>query len=125
MDDLNQFLQSRRTDGRPTHLSLFHPKGKYLVCNSDLADFWQLYNYHYTVEALGIAEAQTSLHIPVLIDVDLKAEYRPDLDGVLFYTLEHVTTLVKIYQKVLVEILENVNPENLYCFLLEKAPYRI
>lgn len=125
MDDLNQFLQSRRTDGRHTHLSLFHPKGKYLVCNSDLADFWQLYNYHYTVEALGLAEAQTSSHIPVLVDVDLKAEYRPDLDGVSFYTLDHVATLVKIYQKVLGEILQNVNPENLYCFLFEKAPYRI
>jgi P4 family phage/plasmid primase-like protien len=125
MDDLNQFLQTRRTDGRPTHLSLFHPKGKYLVCNSDLEDFWTLYNYHYTVEPLGIAEAQTSLHIPVLVDVDLKAEYRPDLDGVSFYTLEHVATLVKIYQKVLVEILQDVCPENLYCFLLEKAPYRL
>lgn len=125
MDDLNQFLQTRRTDGRPTHLSLFHPKGKYLVCNSDLADFWQLYNYHYTVEALGIAESQTSLHIPVLIDVDLKAEYRPDLDGVSFYTLEHVNTLVRVYQKVLLEILQDVMPENLYCFLFEKPPYRL
>ena len=125
MDDLNQFLQVRKTDGRPTHLSLFYPKGKYLLGNSDLVNFWALYNYHYTVEPLGIAETQTSLHIPILVDVDLKAEYRPDLDGVLFYTLDQVTLLVKIYQKVLAEILEDVSPENLYGFLFEKPPYRL
>jgi len=126
MDDLNQFLHARRTDERPTHVSLFHPKGKYLVCGNDMTDFWVLYNYHYTIESLGLAEMPTTPHIPVLVDVDLKVEYSaPDHDHTYLYLMEHVTTLVKIYQKVLGEILQDVRPENLYCFLFEKAPYRL
>ena len=126
MDDLNQFLHARRTDERPTHVSLFHPKGKYLVCDNDVADFWVLYNFHYTIESLGLAEMPTNPHIPVLVDVDLKVEYSGyHHDHTFLYTMEQATTLVKIYQKVLGEILQDVQPENLYCFLFEKAPYRL
>lgn len=126
MDDLHQFLHSHRTDGRPTHLSLFGPKGKYVIGpTDDYTKFMKLYKYHYTVQPLGIAEMQTSLHIPVLIDVDLKIEYSKECEGKRLYNDKHVQAIVHIYQKVLSEIVQDVKDRHLICFFFEKPPYRV
>jgi len=125
MNKLDQFLHARRTEGRPTHLSL-SPKGKFLICRNDLQEFWSLYNYHYMIERLCVAEMQTSLHIPVLVDVDIKVEDNNTYIGdPRLYNDTHVEALVRVYQKVLSEILQDIEPRHLIVFLFEKPPYRI
>ena len=126
MDELFQFLSLHRTESRPTHISLFHPKGKFTICHADLPEFWRLYNYYYGVTPLGIAEMQTSLHIPILVDIDLKIE--KDVENPCtepLYTRHHVETIVRVYQRVLNEILVDVQDGHNVVFLFEKPAYEI
>lgn len=125
MNDWIHFLQNHRTDNLPSHVSLFGPKGKYMISphGPEANTFWNLYNYLYTVEPLGFAETQHhQTYIPILVDVDIKVDHEKEHPKHL-YNLDHVQTLVDIYQKNLREIIIDLREEDLICFLMEKPPY--
>jgi len=123
MNDFGLFLDAHKADHSVyySHLSLFHPKCKYLIENTDREVFWEYYcSFSHDVD-LGIAEVSQT-NIPVLVDADLKIECERENEDRL-YSHEHVAMLVSIYQKVLREILDIRDPIHLYCFLLEKEMY--
>lgn len=121
MQEIGQFLQEHKTDYKPSIVSLFYPKGKFLIAPELIDQFWTLYCENYVDHKLGLAENQITAHIPVLVDVDLKKETSDASTGL--YNMKHVQRLVQMYQKVLKEIVTGISDENLWCFLLEKPSY--
>jgi len=124
MTDLDNYLIQKKSDTKMTHVSLFMPKGKYNI--EEMDDFWKLF-YQNDIPR-GIAEmASYSKTLPILIDFDIKLENDPNIQFLenirIFYTLENVKNIVKIYQKVLREIIDDVKEEHLTCLLMEKKPY--
>jgi len=123
---ISQYLCQRRVENGYSHVSLFQPKGKFLI--EDYKEFWTIYETYYKQERLGIAEMPINMYLPVLIDVDLKIEIGENEeieDDKKLYTMEQAQKLVKIYQEVLNEILKNKKEKDLCCFLLEKKGYII
>lgn len=116
------FMMNHRTEARPTHVSLFGPKGKYHIEGPDLNEFWRLYRALYTVEPLGIAETQSFYPVPVIADIDLKVDHDTEHPCQL-YESQHVKSLVQIFQRVLKDLLPDICDENLVCLVLEKPPY--
>ena len=123
---IESILGRTYTDGiYHTHVSLIQPEGKYQFNRQTLEDFWKYYcdlieknKYRF-----GLAE-KPQQYVPILVDVDLKVDVEEsDLDKL--YTLEQVEEIIKIYQKVLKEIVEDCNDANLVCVFLEKPPYQI
>jgi P4 family phage/plasmid primase-like protien len=124
MSNLHSFLHAHRTDSKPSHISLINPKGKFLLRDEDMKSFWELYQTF--EQAKGIGEMPNSPNLPIVVDVDLKKEIVGNLqflENRVLYTLEHVKIIIGIYQKVLREIIQDLDEENLTCFLLEKKAY--
>lgn len=124
MNNLYNYLITKKSDTVMTHVSLFSPKGKFNI--EFKKEFWRLYNLTETTK--GIAElASYTKTLPILIDYDLKLENVNNIQFLQmedkFYTIEHVKNIVRIYQKVLREIIQDVKEEHLYCVLLEKKAY--
>lgn len=129
-----------------THVSMMPPRGRYSVDPHDMDQFWALYGDEYMDGIFGLAE-MTGLYIPVLVDIDLKQEYMifdPDRFSVSdmtqpgnvvqgldmstigsLYDLDFVQRLVKIYQKVLRDILDALPEEDLLCVYMAKKPYPV
>lgn len=130
---LHQFLHTFRTSGTNetkeplSHVSLFTPKGRFSVQVDMMDQFWSLYQDHYQHSVLGIAE-MTGLHLPVLVDVDIKKEVEA-VNGE--HTVEElydtvfVERLVKIYQKVLRDIVSPLRDDFLLCCYMSKKPYLV
>jgi P4 family phage/plasmid primase-like protien len=106
-----------------THVSL--KGGKYSLNLSVLSKFWELYckivrNKEENI-FLSLAESPKS-HNAVIVDVDLKfREWDEKSDRL--YTLSFVEKLIQIYQKVLEEVIEDIDEKQLMCILLEKPVY--
>lgn len=148
MPGVQSFLNARRhttnaTDRNITHVSLIHPRGRFSMNTPDTDQFWRLYGAEYMDGIFGLAE-MTGLHLPVLVDIDLKQEHHlPDGSGMgavdanvvavgqvdggaplpELYAPEFVSRLVGIYQKVLREILDNVPETHLMAVYMAKRPY--
>lgn len=110
-------------DAWHTHGSMIRPYGKFVFNNNVLESFWSAYNEALQVGELGITE-KSQTYIPVLVDVDLKAQGNEEEYPEGLYTKETVEKLVEIYQMVLNELIE-CTPENLMCVFLSKRPYTI
>lgn len=124
MAHLHSFLHDHRTDKKASHISMIFPKGKFLLKEEDMKTFWDLYSAY--DQSKGIGEMPNSPLLPVMVDVDLKKEITNNhqfLENRVLYTLEHVKILVGIYQKILSEILADLEDKHLVCFLLEKKAY--
>ena len=124
MSHLHSFLHANRTDNKPSHISMINPKGKFLLKDEDLKSFWKLYNQF--DQPKGIGEMPTSPILPVVVDVDLKKEIPGNnqfLEKRVLYSIDNVQMIVSIYQKVLREIIQDLEEEHLLCFLLEKKAY--
>jgi P4 family phage/plasmid primase-like protien len=109
-----------------THVSLISPEGKYQFNRQTLEEFWRLYcddvkkgKYNY-----GIAE-KPQQYAPVLVDVDLKIDVEKNMEADKLYTYDNIEEIVRIYQKVIREIVEDWDDNNLVCILLEKEPYQM
>lgn len=103
---------------------MVYPRGKFSILDADLKTFWDLYNEY--DKPKGIGEMPLSPYMPILVDVDLKKEISLEhqfLEDRFLYNLEHVKTIVMIYQKILSEIIFNLEEKHLTCFLLEKKAY--
>jgi P4 family phage/plasmid primase-like protien len=124
MDNLEKFLFNHKSENKLTHVSLFNPRGKYYIEKKN--DFWK---YYYSSDnAKGIAELSSyTTHLPILIDYDITLEKNNQIHFLeemrQFYNLEQVKNIIRIYQKVLKDILKNVKDEHLICILLEKKAY--
>jgi phage/plasmid-associated DNA primase len=108
-----------------THVSLIEPRGKFLFSRQVLEEFWN--HYCHDIEkknfVYGLAE-KPQQYVPVLADVDLKIEAEDGMDETKpIYGAEQVKKVVQIYQKVINDIVEDVEEKDLLCVLLEKPPY--
>jgi P4 family phage/plasmid primase-like protien len=74
----------------------------------------------------GLAEKPQE-YMPILSDIDIKlnVEDHPEFFGH-FYSQDQVTRIIEIYHDVIKQIVKDVRPEHLVCFVLEKpCPYVI
>ena len=119
-------LERNKTDGvHHSHGSMMNPIGNFQFNRHSLEEFWEAYCTEIEQEHFnyGIGEV-SGQHLPVLVDVDLKIpeETNPFEDNHL-YNIEQVESIIKIYHKVLRDIVDECFDENLTCVLLEKEPY--
>ena len=90
-----------------THVSLISPEGKFQFNRQTQDTFWNLYCNAIKDRKFiyGIAEKPQTFS-PVLVDVDLKIDVEKNTQADLLYTEQNVKDLIKIYQKVLKDILK-------------------
>lgn len=128
MSTVLDILENNRVTGDyHTHVNMVHPKGKFQISKHVSESFWDHYcNDIYNEEKTeyGIAEKPGSI-IPVVVDIDIKLEYSEDKDVERLYNDYQVENIVRNYQEILKNILQNPTPENLYVCILEKPTYRV
>ena len=104
-----------------THVSMIKPRGRFVFNREALESFWD--SYQKSDEVLGIAE-KPQQYIPVLVDVDIKV---PKDDILVFgehlYTEAQVLAIIKYYQDVLSDTVQDIEKKHLTCVLLEKPIY--
>ena len=128
---IKELLANNRVEGRHfTHVSQGARKGKYQLNRRMMDEFFDQYTEQAiemgdkNIIEIGISE-QTQLHMPVLVDLDIKLKEEDDSEyGDPVYTYDQVEKLVTVYQVVLSEIVENCKEDDLTCVLLEKPAYR-
>ena len=113
-----------------THTSTVPVLGKYTIEMDETYElFWT--EYCKAIKKLddpmiGIYE-NSKYHRPILVDIDIKIdENELDEDYVIgepLYSDKQLLKTIEIYQKVLSDIIEDVNDEHLICFVLKKDPY--
>jgi len=105
-----------------THTSI-DPKGKYMIGSDAMEDFWKLYQDLLEEDdnvVLSITELPQP-YLPVLADFDISITEDEDIEiGDTLYTEEHVKNVIKIYQDVLRNTVDDCTDEQLLCGLLEK-----
>ena len=124
---IDEFLNDIRNDTEfYTHVSMGSIKGKYQITKKNSEIFWRLYmdNVVDGSRQMSLAE-RASCYPPVLADVDLKFKDQGDDVKMAFHTEAHILRLVKMYQSVIREVIEDCRDETLICFVLNKPPYRI
>lgn len=107
-----------------SHVSMSGFKGKFMINRESLEKFWGIYCNLIQTENPVVSLAENSQHkyIPVLVDIDLK--YRDDNKIVSsLYNEEQLKSVVEVYQSVLRQIVENCEPNDLLCVVLEKELY--
>lgn len=111
-----------------THVSMVQPRGKFQFNRNIFNNFWQNYCSVMTTEnesMFGIAE-KPQAYTPVLVDVDIKVVDSEELDyDEHLYTEHNVLSIIKTYQNVLRDIVEDCTEDKLTCILLEKPIYFI
>lgn len=128
---LRTILNKTRLDeaNRITHISMVIPRGKYGI-NADIyEEFYTAYcdSLYYQPECpLGLADKNSGVMLPVLVDKDLSVllekDEIPDKNKRL-YTMDQVKEVISIYQRILGTSLEKKDERTLMCVLLEKSPY--
>lgn len=126
---IKKILKSAQTDNLwYTHTSMLAPLGKYQFNRDVLELFWNEYcKYVYSEEdpMVGINEVAQSF-TPLRIDIDIKIPERDDTDLEEFvYSDKHLLGVITICQNIIKKLIDNCVNEFLYCFVLEKNPYRI
>lgn len=132
---LKRLLDSHHVyDSFYDHVSLISPKGKFRLSG---VDTYQEFMYHYCRAILGGAELGLAevpqLYIPVIVDIDLKFPSvvgdRQMESGHHFYSFDFVQSLIRIYQKVLLQYVvfpdETEKETALICAWLDKPPYDV
>ena len=125
---LNKILDNCKVDGVFfSHVSMINPKGTFQLNRQSIETFWKEYcdiikcNKNPNV---GIAE-KPQHYLPILVDVDIKIKETDIEFGEKLYTENHIHSVIEIYQSVLRKIIDNVQDENLICFVLEKPLYQV
>lgn len=123
-----------------SHVSMGNIKARYQFSKQELEEFWKIYNdlVYNNDRIWNPSETEIPIHIgvaekilgngsPILVDVDLKFkdEDMGDYDDTGIHTDKHIEDLVRIYQTVLRNILEECKDEMLICVVFEKPLYRI
>uniref|UniRef100_A0A6C0E2P8 SF3 helicase domain-containing protein n=1 Tax=viral metagenome TaxID=1070528 RepID=A0A6C0E2P8_9ZZZZ len=120
-----KFLRNHAVDD----ISMYHshtslqPKGKYQIGRETTEEFWKLYQdtlYNKENAILTITEKSDD-YLPVLGDFDIKITDDLDIEyGEHLYTEKQVLDVIKIFQDVLRNIVEDCTDRHLLCVLLEK-----
>lgn len=106
-----------------SHQTLFEPLGKYRFGREILEKFEDLYlklaqDPHNNI--LGIAEKPRE-QIPIYADFDIKIKLTDDFTfSDSLYTEKNILDVVKIFNSVIRQVLDNCNEKHLYCALMEK-----
>ena len=124
--NVSKFIKDYYSDGMfYSHVSMISPRGKYMFNRVEMETFWDIYcdAVKEGTQKIGIAEKPQN-YIPILIDIDIKVEKDDDeiYEGHL-YTEEQVIQLIRVYQSVLRNIVDNCREDDLRCCLLEKPIY--
>ena len=115
---LNVHLENHRTfEQRHNFVSMGETHGKYLFDAKTMDEFYNLYNFEYTIKQQCLAE-KSNHNIPLIVDVDIKLPYQ------FKHTQEQVESVILVYQTILRNILDKITKSTLYCALLEKEPYQ-
>jgi len=105
-----------------SHTSL-QPKGKYQIGRESMEEFWKRYQdalINNENVILTITEKSDD-YLPVLGDFDIKITDKDDIEyGDHLYTEKQVLDVIKIFQDVLRNTIEDCNDKHLTCVLLEK-----
>lgn len=126
MDPLHSFLNEYKVQDkhphRITHVTM-DPVGRFSIIDTqDKRKLFYLYNRAIqSGEKVSLLELQIYSHIPVIVDVDLKVD--AEMLSPPLYHLGHVQTIVRAFQKILQEIVVELDQEDLVCFLFEKPAY--
>lgn len=120
---LNKNKIARNTESRKfTHTSLGHPKGSYELIGDKHAKFMDIYckvvntrdktnNIYFYLSEAHLPQG------PIIIDIDIKYNSK-DINN-RGYTLEHIKTLIDVYNKFIKRYL-NVSDDDFKTYLLEK-----
>jgi len=126
MATIEKLLRDNYTEGVfHTHVSLIHPKGRYLFDRTELEIFWDEYSKNINSgNIVGIAEKPQTV-LPVLVDIDLKivCEETTFDPSEHLYTNEQLYKVIEVYQTILFSIVEDIHDKNLLCVVLEKDIY--
>lgn len=113
-----------------THTSQMQPfTGRFNIERPNIEDFWKFYcdNLYSKGDQFfsGLSEKPHS-YMPILGDIDLSVAFEEDKDfSEQLYTQQQLDTVVSIYIDVLKHIINGLDYDNLYCFILEKKkPYQ-
>jgi phage/plasmid-associated DNA primase len=106
-----------------SHQTLFEPKGKFRFVRNNLEKFEELYlklAKDPVNNILGVAEKPRE-HIPVYADFDIKIKLTDDFTFCdTLYSEKNVLDVIKIFQSVIRQVLNNCSEKDLLCVLLEK-----
>ena len=105
-----------------SHVGLFYPKGRFQFTRQKFEELFDIYSKATGLK--GIAE-KSGQFIPLIADVDLKLELLDNEDIPSLYTLGDVKKVIKVYQNILREVLNDITDEKLICLLLEKEAYTV
>lgn len=108
-----------------THVSMIAPYGSYLLDRQGTDKFYEKYCDIVANDSnivLGIAEKPFNI-IPVLVDVDIK--FKEQDQNTPLYSQDQLKHIVKTYNTILSDIIENISDKDLECVVLEKEFYRV
>ena len=102
-----------------THVSMGTFKAKYNFSRKNIENFFN--NYNAENNSICLAE-KPQQYTPILVDIDIKRK----IDEINSERTEsHITEIIKVYQKVLKEILQDINDKDLTCIFLDKPKYEV
>ena len=130
--ELTTYVSRHREESKYyTHTSQMFPLcGRYYLERSKYEEFWRLYcdqQFNLGDDFLcGISEKPYG-YMPVLADIDIKLPFNENtVYDTPLYTKNHLMNIVKIYQDALKHCVDEWQPHNLTCFVLEKTkPVRV
>ena len=125
-ENIKTFLNSKRTKNNfYTHQSMGRMKGVFNIEYTDMSEFWRLYQDHVydKSEPLCILETKEDSS-PIIGDIDLKVE-KHKLKSSQIHTNIHIQNTVKIFQDVLVEVIDECTDKHLICVVLKRNSYEI
>ena len=124
---MESFLEQHRVRGKDTfntHVTMGDNTGKYNFSRNSLDEFWTLYDTGEIGKHICIAEKPQHT-LPVLGDIDIKVkiETSPTNPIERLRSDQQTLEIIKVYQKVIKEIVYKCKKKHLVCILLEKPPY--
>ena len=113
-------------DGEYTHQSMIVPKCKFFLNKKQQDDFWNLYcNNLYKQSVISGISEKPSIHMPIIVDVDINISSKLYTGNEKLYNKTHVLETIRTYQSVLKNIIYKCTDNMLTCILLEKPPYKV
>ena len=109
--------QSKTRQSFHTHVSMGTFKSKYNLSRDNLENFFS--NYNPDKNTICLAE-KPQKYSAVVVDIDIKRKVE---DANSQRKEKHITDVIKTYQKVLLEIVQDIKPKDLTCVFLDKPIY--
>jgi len=122
--ELDIFLKQNRvgSNGTFTHTTISGLTGSYYIDETKIDKFHDIYNNHVFLKGLkaylteGIRDCQVT---PIKIDLDFR-KYKDVVEPERLYDMADIIKICQRYMGAMEEWLETPDPEERYCFILEK-----